>query len=353
MTSWRDRIFGSESRLGWWVLPLFIGVGFVGAILAGALTVVYYSQQVAGLRTEIRDTAARLDTAVEEVEEARADAVDEITEQLDAVRDALARGAPIDDAAAVGIVSLRAILAPIPAPEPTTQDQSSPPPPADEGEAQGAVMQDPTEPPGEGEPSPTETSTSEPPPPPPPRPVRTGTGFAVVRDGATTFFVTTFSLVTDPNGPNGVAPDVELTLDGRVIAGEVHSWDTTLDIALIRADAGQPTVSEWRPQAEPVAVGDRLFAVALTDTGATTEIAATVAAVEPRALLTDLLPPAFVLGGPLVDLDGRIVAIVTATYQPFGETPEGQTAVSIAVLCEQLLRCGPEQLGTEQPTEEG
>lgn len=339
MTGWRDRIFGSDTNLGWWVFPVFLAVGIAGAVLAGALTVVYYSQQVAGLRSDIRDTAARLDSAVEEVENARADALDEIEEQLEAVRESLARGAPVEDAAGMGVVSVRAILAPPP------QTAEPEPAPAGDGEAQGAVVQEGEAPP-ESEQQPSEPA----PPPPPPRPVRSGSGFAVVREGPTTFFATTFSLVADPNGPNGVAPEVEITINGTPVQGAVHSWDVGLDVALLRADAGDPTVAEWRPQAEPVSVGDRLFAVALAPTGTTTELATTLAAVEPRAFLTDLLTPAFALGGPLVDLDGRIVALVTQAYRPFGgDTPDGQVALPIGVLCEQLLRCGPEQLGTEPP----
>lgn len=351
MNRWRERIFGTDTSIGWWVFPVFLAVGIAGAVLAGALTVVYYSQQVSGLRADIRDTAARLDSAVEEVENARADAIDEITEQLEAVREALQRGAPVEDAASAGVVSVRAILAPPPQQQPQQPSEPASPAPEGGGDAQGAILQpqgEPTQPPPEGE-----QPAAEPTPVPPPRPVRSGSGFAVVREGPTTFFATTYSLVADPNGPNGVAPEVEITIEGRPVAGAVHSWDVALDVALLRADAGEPTVADWRPQAEEVSVGDRLFAVALAPTGTTTEIATTIAAVEPRGLLTDLLTPAFALGGPLVDFDGRIVALVTQAYRPFGgDTPDGQVALPIGVLCEQLLRCGPEQLGTDDPSEE-
>lgn len=296
VSRWWRWLVGDVQRLGLWTLPLFLMVGGIGAVLAGTLAIVYYSQQVSELRREIGDVREQLDRAVTDVEEARREAVDEIERQLEAVREALTRQLPVEDPSAAGVVAVRATF-PVPPP---------------------------SEPPSEQVDQPSAT--------PPPPEQRTGTGVAVVRDEEATFVATAAAVVVDQS--DQPATEVVVQVGARTLPATVHSWDRSVDVALLRVDADLP-VPEWR--SEPVEVGERLFAVALTPTGTPVHLPVTVAAVELRALLVDLDVVGFLRGAPLVDLDGRLAGLASDAYRPYGTA----AAVPIEVLCEQLLRCGP------------
>ena len=101
---WR-RIAGDGSHLGFWTLPVFIATALGGAVVAGALAQVYYAQQVAQLEEETAAARAAAEVAAEDIDAARQEALDEIAQQLDGVRDALEVARPLEDPAAAGVVA--------------------------------------------------------------------------------------------------------------------------------------------------------------------------------------------------------------------------------------------------------
>lgn len=302
-TSWRDRLLGSRDRLGWWTLPVFVAVGLAGAVLAGGLTAVYYGQQVGQLERETREGRAELRDAVEKVQEAGQQALDAIEEQVAAVEQSLESDLPVPSAFDAGVVQVRVVV----------------------------ERQDPPRSPDQ-------------PPPPPVRTVRDGSAFAVARAGGETFFVTTFELVADPAEPGQAFDAVQITTAGGARGAAVHSWDVDLDLAILRAPV-EVAVPSWRPPGETVEPGHRVIAVGLSPNGGTLQAEGAVTGVEARAVLTDLPRLDLVRGGPLVDLRGRVVAITSLAYDPYGTSEGTNASVPIRVLCERLLRCGPEQLG--------
>lgn len=312
----KDVMLGGPRRLGWWTVPLFVAVGLLGAVLAGSLAAVYYAQQVEGLRSETEAARNDLNDAVEQVSEAADQALTDIESEVAAVRDELAVTPPFEDAAAAGIASVRAEVVIRPAQEP------SPPPPGP-----GASEQPPQR-------QPAQTAT------------RSGSAFAVVAGEGQTFFVTAFAVVADPQRPGFPVGQAEVSYAGNTVAAEVHSWDAARDLALLRVPGlAQVGIAEWRPDEERVTVGDRLFAVGLTPTGALSQFGTSVGGVDTDALLLDTALPDVVRGGPIVDGGGRIVAIASTAYQPYGAGGAANPAVPIRVLCESLVRCGAGDVG--------
>ncbi len=327
MASWVDRVLGDRDRLGWWTLPVFVATGLAGAVLAGTIAAVYYGQQVDALEDETRASRQELQAAVDRVAEAREEALDEIEGEVESVRETLSRALPVEDAGAIGLALLRTFPDAAPAP-----DQQG----AAVGEVRPLAAQDP----------PAEQPPAEQPQQPAPRErgaPRIGSAFAVVRAEGTIFFATSYSLVRDDDGPRGVVEDLELVTGEGTFVATVHNWDAAMDVALVAANI-RADIGEWLPEEEGVEVGERVFSVGLTPSLNLAQVAATVVATEPRSLLTDLAPLPVTTGGPVVDADGRVVAISTAAYRPYG--PNGGTAFApIRVLCEQLIRC-TEQTGT-------
>lgn len=334
MTSWRDRLLGDRDRLGWWTLPVFVVVGAVGAVLAGSLAAVYYSQQVNGLEEETREGRAELRGAVTEVQDAGQEALDAIEAEVEQVRESLTDVLPVPDAPAVGVVTLRATIG-------GSRSQGSPsqqPAPAGDTTPNGAPAQQ-TEAPQPSEPAQPPASPQPSPQPARPSEVRVGTAFAVASDGTTTFFATAYDLIRDPSAPGGVVETVELTTAGGTVTAAVHSWDAGRDLAMVRADVGRTELLEWRPAAEALAPGDRVIAVGVTPTLDTVQLAGEVGFLDVTVMVTDLPSVGFLRGAPLVDSEGLVVGVLSDRYAPFGpEAGSDQSEVPIQLLCERMLR---------------
>lgn len=333
----KERILGNGQRLGWWTLPVFLAVGLLGAVLAGTLSVLFYSQQVDALRDQTRSARTEADQARDEIRDTADEALAEVQERVDAVRQSLTTDLPVPDAFAAGVVVVTAYPGPPPRSGPSSPPAS--PSPGGGGTALSPVghLQE-------------EQESPQPQPSPAPAPrdrgtPRTGAGFAVVRDGPTTFFVTSFELVEDPDRSGQVVQDLEVTTGSGTFPAALHSFDRGRDLALLRADAGEVTVSEWRPLDQELSPGDKVWAVGVTPTLNTVRVGGSVAAVEPGTILTDVAVLAPVRGGPLVDLDGRVLGVVAPGFHPFGGDGEGRAVVAIRALCEGLLRCSDDDLG--------
>lgn len=314
---WR-RVFGDRDRLGWWMLPIFVAVGLAGAVLAGSLAVVYQGQQVAALRRETAGARADLATAVEDVEAAAEEALDAIADEVAAVREGLSTALPHDDPTAVGVVHLSVST--------TVTTPAPPPPPDEDGQDEGGEDGD-----GQDEPddAPPATTTDV---------VRRASGFVVARSGDDSFIVTTFGLLVDPRDAS-VPLDVGVTV--RTAAGEttgrLHSWDAAADLLLLRVPLRGIEPLEWRPADQELSDGERIVAIGLTPSLGPVRVGGTVAAVDGAGLVTDIPPLELLSGGPIVDSDGRVVAVGSARLSPFGTDP---VAVPIRRLCGDLLaRC--------------
>ena len=340
MSQWRARLLGDRDRLGWWTLPVFALVGLAGAVLAGALTSVYYAQQVDSLEAETRSAREEAQAAAQEVLDARDEALTEIQEQVDRVRDSLSGELPFEDVTASGIVLIRAYVG---AP-------SAAAPGADADGTLGAVQESSSpQPSSSPRPSPTVAPPAEQPAPQVAQ--RVGSGFAVAVEDGVGFFVTTHAVVADPNAPGGVAQRVEVVTPNGRVEGAVHSWDEGRDLALIRAATGEIPIPLWRRSGEPLPPGARVVLAGVTPTLDGVQLEGSVAMADIGVLITDLPAIGYLRGAPIVDSQGLVVGVFSTDYAPFG--PEGgarQGSVPVQLLCERMLR-SCESLEAD-PTEE-
>jgi S1-C subfamily serine protease len=308
--TWRDRLLGGEDRLGWWLVPIFLVVGLAGAVLAGSLAVVYYGQQVDELRRETAEARDAIAGAADEVQDVADEALEAIAEEGAAIRDAQAL--PLEDVDERGLVRLQVDT------EVTVPGEAR-------AEADGSA----------------EDQDEEPAPPADERVrvARSSVGFVVVRDGDHDYLVTTFSLLADPRRPD-VPLDVPVTVrtTGGDATAEVHSWDEERDLLLLRTRLGAVEPLEWRPADEEVGAGDRVISVGLTPRLEVVRLGATLGSVDGSAWASDLPGLTALDGGPVVDVEGRVIGVRSPAAAGLGGDP---AVVPVRVLCERLLRSCP------------
>jgi S1-C subfamily serine protease len=313
---WRERFFGDRDRLGWWIVPMFVAVGLAGAVLAGSLAVVFASQRVDRLTRETAGARADLTSAADDVREAADEAIGTIEEEAEAFREQFAADLPHADAAEIGVVHLTLETE---VPDPNAPPRS-PEAPAEDGEDDGEV------------------AAQEPPPPATLTLRRRASGFVVARDGDSAFVATTFALLADPSRPDvPLDSQVRIALAAGETTGRVHSWDADRGLLLLRAPIGGLEPLPWRPADEPLSPGDRITGVGLTPDLGPVRVGGAVAIAGSVGVVTDLPALELLAGGPVVDGQGRVVAVGSTTYSPFGSDP---VAIPIRLLCGDLLaRC--------------
>lgn len=345
---WR-RIAGDGTHLGFWTLPVFIATALGGAVIAGAFAQVYYAQQVKQLEEETAAARTAAEVAAEDIETARQEALDEISEQLDGVRDALEVARPLEDPATAGVVALTVELtpappspAPSPSPQPSNPQPDTSPTPSSDGEAQGAPL--PQGAPADGATDDGEAgggqagegaSSGGPPPPVDGAPTRRAVGFVVAVDGGTSFVATTYGAVADSRTPDGVAPAVTVATPSGAVRGVVHAWDEPRGVAVVRIGTGDLPILPWRPAAAAVAQGDVVVLAAVTPGLVGVQLPGRIGAVTETVLVSDLPVDPVFDGAPLLDSVGRVIGLQSSTAAPFGDGSTG--AITARQLCVELI----------------
>ena len=291
-TRLRDRLLGDDRHIGLWIVPLFVMAALLGAVLIGGLATLYYGQQVGDLQATTARARKNLDDVVANVSKSAKKARRDINKQVNQARDEFSRDSPVQSPAQAGVYAV------------TTKH-------------------------ADGE-------------------VRVGSAFTVFSNRDESYLLTTYALVDD--GQNGAVDTVDVFLPGQTATVQVHSFDRDRDLSVLIAPGGPFPVQPWRPANEPVKRGDALYAVGVAGPDTPTVVQGRVAGASALAVVPDLPLNEFLAGGPLVDGSGRIVAIASMAYAPFG-TVDGNLvyAPPIRLSCETLVDCTAADVGAQDP----
>jgi hypothetical protein len=287
---------GDDRRLGLWILPLFLLTAALSATLAGGLVVLYYAQQVADLRETTETARSQVEETAANIQAVADEATATIEEQVRRFREQLAQGLPVTSPNEIGVYAVSA-----------RHDNGA---------------------------------------------VRVGSTFVLYSDERETFMVTTYGLVATAEG--SAVERVEVFIPDQTVAGRVHSFDRDLDVAVVVLSGGPLPVPEWRPPDEQVQMGDAVYLAGIggPDTPAVAE--GRVAASSLDTIVPTFPVNSFTAGGPLLDVNARVVAIATIGYEPFGPGQgELRYTVPIRTLCRQLIRCTASDTGAGGLGDEG
>jgi S1-C subfamily serine protease len=168
-----------------------------------------------------------------------------------------------------------------------------------------------------------------------------GTGFAVITDDRQTFYVTSYNTVKAATVAPG--PEIMLRKGADEVKGELWNWDPDHDLALVRADIPNQQVLEWVDDAAAAkAVSTRIFPISGLGGAGSSLTTGTVIDQSSVGFQHDAPLGTAWQGGPIVDVEGKVLGVASLAYAPLGFPPGDQVhfAVSANELCRTLLSCG-------------
>jgi hypothetical protein len=284
----RRRRADGSGRVLRWAVPALLLAALVGAAVAWGVAAARYGDRVVALEADVQETGDQLATDLAEMQD------------------------QIDRAEGTGEGTTVGDLPPTPGVVVVTAQVRTP------------VLAGPSP-----SPSPDQPRTTP----------RVGSGFAVAFEGGDAYVATSHALVADPETASGVVDEVVVaTPDGQRATGTVHSWDRARGLALVRAPVGELPIAQWRPRADALRPGDPLAVVGLTPDAEPVRVGGTVGRADPDALVAGLPEVDFLRGAPIVDDRGRVVAVYTPGYRPFGPAAGDRQAVApVGLFCRRML----------------
>lgn len=291
----RDAVLGNERRIGLWIVPLFLIVALLGATLAGSVAALYYGQQVRRLESTTASARAEVEQARQEITATASEAQQTIDAQMRRAREELAQEAPVESPRDAGVFAVSA-------------DHAA------------------------GE-------------------VRVGSAFVIASEENQTHLVTTYDLVE--SGEQAVEA-VRVFLEDGPVPAVVHNYDRERDVATLRLGAGPLPVPDWRPGDDPIQAGDPVYLVGLAGPGASSVLEGRIAGVSNEALVPTTPVNSFLAGAPLVDASGRVVAMASVSYAPYGPVDgDPLYAVPLRGFCARAVDCTSVDFGEERAQEGG
>jgi S1-C subfamily serine protease len=178
-----------------------------------------------------------------------------------------------------------------------------------------------------------------------------GTAFVVASDAEKSFLLTSLSVVRASIVRPG--PEILLQQDKNQATATLWSWQEDKDIALLIVQKGNLPKIQWA-KSDSTKVGTQVFAVSGFGTAGGAVTNGFIADVSTSGVQhSSALGTAF-RGGPLLDGTGKVVAVLSKSYSPFGFASDGVWfAPPVTAACDRVLKCPNGQVtgaGPEQPS---
>src|SRR5436190_9766823 len=165
-----------------------------------------------------------------------------------------------------------------------------------------------------------------------------GTAFAVASDPNQTFLITSYTTVRAATRRPG--PDVFVRQGTTETKVSVWTWQEERDLALIILPKGSVPKLEFAGKDPPLTVGERVFAISGLGTDGGSASQGFIGDVSSAGVQHDAaIGPAF-QGGPMLNSDGKVIAIASRSYAPLGFSNESVWfGVPVQAVCEKVLKC--------------
>ncbi len=162
-----------------------------------------------------------------------------------------------------------------------------------------------------------------------------GSGFVVRSTAGESWILTNYHLVA---GAVTGRKSVRVRVGDADRASQVFSSDPKRDLALVILKTGGLRSLAWA--SAQASVGADVYAAGTSLRTATATLVPTrLADAGSEGLLIDQEFFPRLAGGPLLDGEGKVVGVLSASYAPEGRDPSARWAVPIHAACERVLRC--------------
>ena len=165
-----------------------------------------------------------------------------------------------------------------------------------------------------------------------------GSAFVVFSDPEQSFFLASFTAVRAATAAPG--PPVRLRKGDQLVDATLVTWDEGRDLALLSLPVGGLPALGFVEDPGSVAIGDRVFVLSGVGSEGAAISQGVVADVSGNALQLDAAIGMGFRGGPVLDVDGKVVAVASRNYFPAGFDPVFVPFVPpIALACESVITC--------------
>ena len=152
-------------------------------------------------------------------------------------------------------------------------------------------------------------------------------------------------------------PEIFLQQDKTKATATLWSWQEDKDVALLIMPTGNLQKLQWAAS-DSTKVGTQVFAVSGFGTAGGAVTNGFIADVSTSGVQHSAALGTAFRGGPLLDGTGKVVALLSKTYSPFGFASDGVWfAPPVSAACDKVLKCpngqvtgaGPEQASAPAP----
>lgn len=170
-----------------------------------------------------------------------------------------------------------------------------------------------------------------------------GSAFVVSGGGDGSLLLTSYAAVSastvDP------APEITLRKGDRTMVASLYAWDPARDLALLTVDQPDMEPLAWANEEErAVAAGKRGYVATGLGGAEATISPGQVLDLTANSIMHNVAISEQFRGGPLLTSDGKVLGVASMDYQPlnFESTGGVAFAVPVALSCEQVLTCNGE-----------
>ena len=167
-----------------------------------------------------------------------------------------------------------------------------------------------------------------------------GSAFVVASDDSSSLLLTSYRTVSA--GTTAPAPEIRVrNNNGDEHVAQLHNWDPEHDLALLTVDIGGLEPLEWATGDAAAVTGERVYPVSGIGGNGVTLSAGLVLDQTDAGIQHDASVGNAWRGGPIVDQDGKVIAVASTGYRPLGFDPgDVHFAPPVGAACAVVLDCG-------------
>ena len=171
-----------------------------------------------------------------------------------------------------------------------------------------------------------------------------GSAFVVASDSKQSLMLTSYTTIEAATRNPG--PQVTVRKGDEELKATVWTWQPERDLALLVVSKGSQPKIDFADANPPLKTGERVFALSGLGAAGAAITQGFIADVSSAGIQHDASVGHAFQGGPLVNSDGKVLAVASRSYGPLGfRTESVWFGVPIRAACDRVLKCPSGNVG--------